>query len=149
MLLPGLTLEGLLARGPVTIVGAYLGIHFLALGSLLTLVGFNIINLGVLAKTLMAQRYSGIRSRTVRFVSGKRSLESGLVAGVGLALLGAIIDAVITAKWIAEFGTPMEATVHLAFVATTALVLGLNLICSSFLLNLILVEGGDHRVRPG
>jgi glycosyltransferase involved in cell wall biosynthesis len=37
LLLPGLLLEALLARGPVTIDGAYLGIHFLALGSLLTL----------------------------------------------------------------------------------------------------------------
>ena len=147
MLLPGLVLEASLARGPVTVHGIYLGIHFLALGSLLTLVGFNVINLGVLAKTLMAQRYSGIKSRTVRIVSRTFSLEAGLIGGVVLALLGTILDVVIVTQWIAEFGNPMEATVHLAFVATTALVLGLNLICSSFLLNLILVEGA-HGTRP-
>ena len=149
MLLPGLLLEALLARGPVTIGGAYLGIHFLALGSLLTLVGFNVINLGILAKTLMAQRYSGIRSRTVRFVSRRFSLESGLLVGAALVLLGAIMDGVIAAKWLAELGAPMEGNVHLAFVATTALVLGLNLVCSSFLLNLILAEGGTDRRQPG
>src|ERR1700753_1810724 len=60
LLLPGLALEMLLMRGPVTLHGTYLGIHFLALGSMLTLVGFNVINLGVLAKTLMAPRYSRI-----------------------------------------------------------------------------------------
>lgn len=147
MLLPGVALETLLAHGPVTVDGAYLGIHFLALGSLLTLVGFNVINLGVLAKTLMAQRYSGIKSRTVRLVSQKFSLEAGLIIGVVLSLLGTAMDVTIVAKWIAEFGAPMEATVHLAFVATTALVLGLNLICSSFLLNLILVEGGSGSRR--
>lgn len=141
LLLPGLALEVLLSRGPVTIHGAYVGIHFLALGSLLTLVGFNVINLGVLAKTLMAQRYTGINSRTVRLVRRRFSLEAGLVAGVALTLTGTGIDAVIAAKWIAQFGAPMDANVHLAFVATTALVLGLNLICSSFLLNLIQVEG--------
>lgn len=144
MLLPGVILETLLARGPVILGGAYLGIHFLALGSLLTLVGFNIINLGVLAKTLMAQRYSGIRSRTVRLLSQKLSLESGLISGCVLALLGAIMDVTIAAQWIAGLGAPMEGTVHLAFVATTALVLGLNLICSSFLLNLIVIEGGGR-----
>lgn len=144
LLLPGLALEVLLSRGPVTIYGAYLGIHFLALGSLLTLAGFNVINLGVLAKTLMAQRYTGINSRTVRLVRRRFSLEAGLVAGVVLTLTGMGIDAVIAAKWIAEFGAPMDANVHLAFVATTALVLGLNLICSSFLLNLIQVEGGTR-----
>ena len=147
MLLPGLALEALLAGGPITAHGAYLGIHFLALGSLLTLVGFNVINLGVLAKTLMAQRYSGIKSRTVRIVSQKLSLESGLITGVVLTLLGAALDVTIITKWVAEFGSPMEATVHLAFVATTALVLGLNLICSSFLLNLILVEGAPTPSR--
>jgi glycosyltransferase involved in cell wall biosynthesis len=147
MLLPGLALEALLAGGPVTLGKAYLGIHFLALGSLLTLVGFNVINLGVLAKTLMAQRYSGIKSRTVGIVSRNFSLEAGLVSGVVLALLGTILDVTIVAKWIAEFGRPMETTVHVTFVATTALVLGLNLICSSFLLNLILVEGGQGSRR--
>src|SRR5437016_2094555 len=141
LLAVGAGLEALLLRGPATIHGVYLGIHFLALGSLLTLVGFNIINLGVLAKTLMAQRYSGLQSRTVSLVRRRFSLEAGLLTGVALALLGAVIDAVIAARWIAEFGQPMEATVHLAFVATTAVVVGLNLIFSSFLLNMILVEG--------
>jgi glycosyltransferase involved in cell wall biosynthesis len=142
-LLPGLALEVLLSRGPVSLQGAYLGIHFLALGSLLTLVGFNVINLGILAKTLMAQRYSGIKSRTVRMVKRKFSLEAGLLAGVALAATGTGIDVTIAVKWITVFGAPMDATVHLAFVATTALVLGLNLICSSFLLNMIL-QGSDR-----
>jgi glycosyltransferase involved in cell wall biosynthesis len=141
LLLPGLVLEALLALGPLTIKGAYLGIHFLALGSLLTLVGFNVINLGVLAKTLMAQRYSGLKSRTVDLVRRRFSLEAGLLGGFSLALGGAAIDAAIAVKWIAEFGTPMESTVHMAFVATTAVVLGFNLVFSSFLLNLILGEG--------
>ena len=142
LLLPGLGLELLLSRGPVTLHSAYLGIHFLALGSLLTLVGFNVINLGVLAKTLMAQRYSGINSRTVRIVRRRFSLEAGLLAGAALCLAGTSIDIGVAVKWITEFGAPMEATVHLTFVATTALILGLNLICSSFLLNMILVETG-------
>jgi glycosyltransferase involved in cell wall biosynthesis len=141
MLLPGLGLELLLSRGPMTIHGAYLGIHFLALGSLLTLVGFNVINLGVLAKTLMAQRYSGIDSRTVRLVKRRFSLEAGLIIGVALCLTGATIDIAVAVKWITEFGAPMDSTVHLTFVATTALILGLNLICSSFLLNMIMFDG--------
>jgi len=144
LLLPGLALELLLARGPVTAGNAYLGIHFLALGSLLTLVGFNVIHLGVLAKTLMAQRYSNFKSRTVRVVQRRFSLEAGLLAGVSLALIGTGIDVAIAADWIARFGSPMDSTVHLAFVATTALVLGLNLIFSSFLLNMI-VQESDRR----
>jgi uncharacterized membrane protein len=140
MLAVGTGLEILLSRGPVRLGGAYLGIHFLALGSLLALVGFNIINLGVLAKTLMAQRYSGLQSRTVSLVRRGFTLEAGLLSGLALTVLGAGVDTVIAAKWVSTAGGPMDSTVHLAFVATTALVLGLNLMFSSFLLNMILVE---------
>jgi len=145
MLLPGLVLSAALARGPLDVGRAHLGIHFLALGSLLSLLGFNVINLGVLAKTLMAQRYRGIRSRTVRYVSKRFSLEAGLLCGFALALLGAGIDVGIAAQWISQFGMPMEGTVHLAFVATTAVVMGLNLIFSSFLLNMILADGAPAK----
>jgi glycosyltransferase involved in cell wall biosynthesis len=144
MLLSGIVLESLLARGPVMIAGLYVGIHFVALGALLALVGFNVINLGVLAKTLMSQRYAGLQSRTIAFVRRRFSLEAGLLAGGALMIAGAGIDTGIATQWIVHFGDSMESTVHLAFIATTALVLGLNLICSSFLLNMILAETTEY-----
>jgi glycosyltransferase involved in cell wall biosynthesis len=148
LLLGGIGLEALLAGGPVRLGNLYLGIHFLALGSLLTLVGFNIINLGVLAKALMSQRYSGLRSRTVSLVKRRFSLEIGLILGVVLCLGGATIDASIAARWIARFGLPMNgSSINLAFVATTAFVLGLNVIFSSFLLNMIAFDSEPPRAR--
>jgi glycosyltransferase involved in cell wall biosynthesis len=138
MLLVGLLLEAVLVRGPVMIGGLYVGVHFVALGALLALVGFNIINLGVLAKTLMSQRYAGLKSRTVGFVRQRFSLEIGLLIGSVLVAAGAATDAAMAAHWVMRYGVPMDSTVHLAFVATTSVVLGLNLICSSFLLNMIL-----------
>lgn len=145
MLATGLILEAILVRGPVVIAGLYLGIHFLALGCLLALAGFNILNLGVLAKTLMSQRYTGLHSRTVRIVSSRFSLEVGLIAGVALTLSGALFDLAIAARWLTKYGEPMDASVHPAFVATTVFVLGLNLIFSSFLLNLILADSRPER----
>ena len=139
MLTAGLLLEVTLARGPVTVGGLYVGVHFVALGALLALMGFNIINLGVLAKTLMVQRYSGLKSRTVAFVRRRFSLELGLIAGFVYSLLrGTATDAAMAAHWVLRYGAPMDSTVHLAFVATTSVVLGVNIVCSSFLLNLIL-----------
>ena len=148
LLLMGLLLQSLLIRGPVHINGFYVGIHFLALGSLLTLVGFNVINLGVLAKTLMSQRYGGLQSRTVAMIKRRFSLEAGLVAGLGLAAAGTLIDIAVAAQWITRFGESMgESTIHLSFVATSAVVLGLNLVCSSFLLNMILGSETDQDPR--
>lgn len=136
----GIALQLMLVRGPVEVGGFKLGIHYVALGSLLALAGFNVISLGVLAKTLMVLRYKGMRSRIVRLVSRRFTLEAGLLAGGMLMLAGLAIDAFILFKWLQDPGQAMEDTVHLAFVATTALVLGLNLVFGAFLLNMILAE---------
>ena len=140
MLILGLFLQCLLIRGPLVIAGLYMGIHFVSLGALLSLAGFNVINLGVLAKTLMAQRYTGLTSRTVAFVRRRFSLEVGLIMGVLMVAAGIVVDASIATTWITRYGVPMDSSVHLAFAATTAVVLGLNVLCSSFLLNMILAD---------
>jgi hypothetical protein len=134
----GLWLQLLLARGPVDLGSIHLGIHYVALGALLALIGFNVLNLGVLAKTLMAQRYPALRSRIAAFVTRRFTLEGGLLVGGGLMLAGLAIDGAILARWLENPAQPMVGTVHLAFVATTTVVLGLNLMFSSFLLNMML-----------
>ena len=136
----GLALMLLLAKGPIRAGGMYLGIHFLALGSALTLVGFNVFNLGLLAKTMMARRYEGLKSAIVEWVRGRFTLEAGLVAGFALVLLGLAGDIAILITWVERLGGPMEETVHLAFVASTAVVLGLNMVFSSFLLSMLVKE---------
>jgi len=149
MLSAGAMLEAALIRGPITVLGLYIGIHFLALGSLLALAGFNLLNLGVLAKALMSQRYAGLKSRTIRIVQQRFSLEAGLLIGAVLISVGASIDLMLIEKWITRYGSPMAGSVHLSFVATTVFVLGLNLIFSSFLLNMILAEGRPAQPSDG
>jgi len=149
---PGLALLGvgmallvLLASGPVEVHGLKLGIHFVALGAMLTLIGFNVVNLGVMAKAIIARRFSGMRSRTVAWLTGSFSLELGLIAGALMFLAGIGVDAYILAKWWQTSHGPMEETVHLAFLATTSAVLGLNLAFNSFLLALLLSNDADAR----
>jgi glycosyltransferase involved in cell wall biosynthesis len=145
LLVTGLLLQGLLVLGPVNLWGRYFGIHYLALGAMLSLVGFNVLNLGVLAKAVMAQRFPGLRSRVLDLLTGRYTLEIGLIAGAVLMLLGIAVDAAILAERIARPGEAMQGTVHLAFVATTIVVLGLNLMFSAFLLAMMLARGRDRR----
>jgi glycosyltransferase involved in cell wall biosynthesis len=140
LLMLGMLLQLMLVAGPIDVAGVRLGIHYLALGAMLSLIGFNVINLGVLAKALMAERYPGLRSRTVNLLMRQFSLEGGLIVGAVLMLSGIAIDAVILAQRLANPGMAMEGTVHLAFVATTMVVLGLNLLFSSFLLAMVLAR---------
>ena len=144
MMAAGLILQAVLVSGPAVVGGFYLGIHFLALGCLLALAGFNLFNLGVFAKTLLAQRYDGFRSRTARWVQQRFSLDAGLIVGAVLMLAGICVDGGILYHWLMNLGTPMNDTVHLAFVGTSAVALGINIVVSSLLLNLIV-----SRNRPG
>lgn len=144
MMAAGLILQAVLVSGPAVVGGFYLGIHFLALGCLLALAGFNLFNLGVFAKTLLAQRYDGFRSRTARWVQQRFSLDAGLIVGAVLMLAGICVDGGILYHWLMNPGTPMNDTVHLAFVGTSAVALGINIVVSSLLLNLIV-----SRNRPG
>lgn len=136
----GLLLQALLLRGPSNLFGFPLGIHFLALGCLLTLAGFNVLNLGVLGKVIVERKHPHLGSRVAHWVSHRFSLERGLITGAVLALAGLLVDASILLQWLKHIGESQEQTVHLAFIASTAIVLGFNIMFSAFLLNLLLSE---------
>lgn len=145
MLAIGLGLQALLAGGPVTFLGFHLGIHFLALGGLLTLAGYNVLNLGLLGKLIVKLKHPGLESRIASWLMNRFTLEAGLIGGGLLALGGFVADAAILLEWMRHFGEPREETVHLAFVASIAIGLGINVMFSSFLVNLLLSEERAHR----
>jgi hypothetical protein len=143
----GVLLTALLARGPTLILGHYAGVHFLALGCLLTLVGFNVMNLGVLAKLIAARLAPSRPSRVARWAMRRFTLEGGLIVGAALALAGTAVDGQLLYTWLRAPGEPMESTVHLGFVATLMIVLGLNLVFGSFLLSMLVTEQLEHQRR--
>lgn len=143
LMLIGLILVAALARGPITVDGHYLGIHFLALGCLLTLTGFNVVNLGVLAKVIAHSQMPHLNSIVSYWALKNFTLEGGLLAGLALFSTGTGIDGYILWQWLRSGGSEQETTVHTAFVATLLIVLGVNVIFSSFLLNMFATEQND------
>ncbi len=139
----GMALQLALITGPVHPFGFYMGIHFLALGSLLSLVGFNVVNLGVLAKVIVAHQHKNFKDGLLKWILNYFTLEVGLVAGAVLVLAGGAVDAGLLWRWLTVGGAMVD-TVHLAFVATSAIALGGNIIFSSFLLNMFIVEEKEN-----
>ncbi|HKZ72883.1 MAG TPA: glycosyltransferase family 2 protein [Steroidobacteraceae bacterium] len=148
LFLAGMVLQTALVAGPIDVGGMTLGIHFVALGGLLALVGVNILMLGVLAKLAIAQMYPNLSSRTARWVLTRFRLEWGLAAGTVLILLGAAVDVVIFVRWVGSGRGPLDDTVHAAFVATTAMVIGISLIFFAFLLNLFRLADREREAAP-
>jgi len=145
LFLAGLLIQGFLIGGPLRFGGISIGSNTLAVGSLFTLVGFNILNLWILGKAVMAQRYVGLNTRTLNWIRNRFSLEIGLTIGLALVLLGIGIDTATAIEWFRSLLGPMEKTINLSFVATTILVLGVNLLFSSFLLHMTLLVNSHSR----
>ncbi len=140
MLALGLPMQVLLFKGPFESGDLYLGIHFLALGGLLTLLGFNLLTLGVLAKLIVGVRYPLTMGHGIRRFLRLFTLERGLILGALLTVTGFLGLLAILIRWWRVPGAPMADTVHPAFGLTQACVLGVETVFISFLLHLLLSE---------
>jgi glycosyltransferase involved in cell wall biosynthesis len=137
-ILGGLIMAVLLA-GPVRVGGFYFGIHWLTLGSLLTLLGFNIGCIGAFAKVYAMTR--GFEKENPFLVGMLRyfRLETGLAVGAVLFLLGFLVDLAILITWIARDFGELGAQ-HSALVASTVMALGVQTIFASFFLSMLGIQ---------
>lgn len=140
LLIVGIWLQILLARGPIQVGRLYFGIHYLALGGLLTLVGFNVLSMGVLAKLIVAVRYPRALGTKMERLLRIFSLERALVGGGMLVLAGVVVAVVLVRMWIARNYGSMEDTVHPVFVAGHLMGLGFNVMFFAFILHLAVSE---------
>ena len=140
LFLPGLLLMLMLAAGPVTLGGFYMGAHFLALGCMLAMLGFNVLTLWLLGKRVVMRKHPRLsQTRVGQFVS-KLSLERQLICGALMVMLGLGVDSALLFKWLAHPLASMDSTVHVAFVASSFVEMGLTLAFSAFILNLVSSE---------
>jgi hypothetical protein len=126
-----------LSTGPIRLGGHYFGPHFVALATMMTLIGLMAILLGVLAKLAIAAYQPVRQAWFVPWLKRGRPLEWLLVAGSTLGLAGLAVDVALMFRWIL-IGGNMERSVHLAFVSTTACVAGFMMILTGFVLKLLL-----------
>jgi glycosyltransferase involved in cell wall biosynthesis len=119
----------------VTIFGRPFYIHAEIAGSLLVLVGIQVISLGLVARTYGVY-FMGERDRFLEWMRDRLRLEHGLVLGGSLILASIVGGAIIVAQWIAGgLGTLGQGEV--ALVAATGLVAGIQIFFTSFLLSIL------------
>lgn len=138
----GFVILAALAQGPISLWGQYLGIHFVAAGSMLTLIGASAVLLGMIAKVGIAIYHPDAAGRVVPYLKRKRPLEWMISIGGTLIALGSAGNTVLIAKWLLVGGS-MERTVHFSFVVTTVLVTGVLILLSSFVLKILLDTVND------
>src|SRR5271170_24807 len=138
---PGAVLAGL-GTLIVVLVGAGLdffgrawGVHALIGGALLMIVGTQVLALGLCAHAY-GTYFMGEQDPWFDRMRARFRLEHGLLLGGLFALIGVVMGAVIVGTWIAH-GFGSLADEHLAVIAATFLIVGIQIFFSSFLLSIL------------
>jgi len=131
----GGSLQALLLRGPVVLAGHYLGVHWLALGCLFSMLGLQILSLGAFAKAFAMNDSFEMSGPVFTKLLNWFTLEVGMIIGAAMIWLGVLADLAIFATWIARDMGHLGST-HAVFVATTVIALGVQVVFSSFFLGM-------------
>ncbi len=145
-ILPGALLAGLgtlivaLVGGGLDLFGRSWGIHALIGGSLLMVVGTQVLALGLCAHAY-GTYFMGERDPWFDRMRARFRLEHGLLLGGAFVLVGLVLGAVIVSTWISNgFGSLSDE--HMAVVAATLLIVGIQIFFSSFLLSILGLRRG-------
>jgi glycosyltransferase involved in cell wall biosynthesis len=135
LMLLGLAIMIPLAAGPVTLFGFEWHIHAMIVGSMATLVGGQVVQMGLFARTY-AILYLGDRDPYLPKMWGKVRLEHGLLVGLVLTLAGMAIIVGIFAEW-ASNGFGALGREHPALLGLTLVGLGVQTVFGSFFLSVL------------
>ena len=127
--------------GPIRVGGVLIDIHSMILGSLLTILGFQILALGLYGKIYAEAQGFMPPDRTIVSLRRYFNLERSLLLGGGVFLTGLGLGAYVIYQWFAgEAGLSDATQVRSAVGASTLTVLGIQIILSSFFLSLLTVS---------
>lgn len=127
-----------LGGGPRHLFGLTFDVHYMVLGSLLTVLGVQIVTIGLFAKAYSQAARLYAPDRTLRLVLRHFTLERGLVVGALLFLAGFLLDGAILLRWLASGRATLDA-VRPALQASTLMIVGAQTAFSSFFLSMLAV----------
>lgn len=128
----------LLLGGPVVLLGFSLYIHPMIFGSMFSIIGFQLISLGLFSKVYHDKMNSGSMG-TSDFLLKFYTLEKGLMVGILLSLIGIVLGAWIVYSWIATGFGPL-AYQREAILSSTLIALGIQVSFTSLFLSVLMME---------
>lgn len=145
-IIPGLILSGLgfflllaLVSGPVQIGSLHFDTHYMVLGSLLSLLGVQVISLGVYARVYALTERFQEHDSLVKGLLKWFNLERGSILGGVIFLVGLIINLGIVYDWV-NVGFGGQTRLREAILAMTLMVIGAQTVFSSFFLSVLGIE---------
>ncbi len=125
-----------LGWGPVTIGGLTFDYHYMLVGSLLTILGFQVAMTGLFAKAYSHGARLYAADPILETLRRHFNLERGLAVGAMLFLAGFALDIRILVRWL-QSGMGALNAIRPATQASTLMIIGAQTIFSSFFLSLL------------
>jgi glycosyltransferase involved in cell wall biosynthesis len=148
-MIPGLVLCGLglvplvvLYPGPIHLGHVEIDVHTMILGSLLMILGVQILTTGLFARVYSFEQEFDQGDRLLRALARHFNLERGLLLGLSVFLVGLAIDAHVLITWIRQGLGPL-AELRPAILGSTLLAVGVQIITASFFLSMLSVKVAD------
>ncbi len=134
----GLVVTVALVPGPFYLGSFYVGIHYMIVGSLLAVLGQQMVSFGLSARVFATSEHFIGRDRWVERFMRYYSLERGLLLGGLLAAIGLATFVYILVQWLAG-DVRFNELIHLheAIAASTLMIMGVQLVAASFFLSLL------------
>jgi glycosyltransferase involved in cell wall biosynthesis len=130
----------------IEILGRQWDVHTMIAGSLLAIVGTQVVGLGLCAHAY-GTYYLGEKDPWFDRMRARFRLEHGLMLGALVALVGLAFGGIVIGIWVHRgFGALSE--VRLAILAATFIVVGIQIFFSSFLISIIGLRRSVRLARP-
>jgi glycosyltransferase involved in cell wall biosynthesis len=126
----------LLRHGPAALADVRFDYHYMILGSLVTILGFQAVMTGLFAKAYCHAARLYAADRVLETFRRHFRLEGGLILGTVLLLAGFLVDARILLAWLRSGMGALNA-IRPATQASTLMIIGAQIIFSSFFLSLL------------
>ncbi len=135
----GIVILFLLLKGPFLFLGRYWDIHLMIFASVICILFYQILNLGIYAHTYAIKQRFLKYDAFMLFFQRHFSLEKGLFSGAVLFISGLAINFIIFIEWFFKnFGALYR--IRESILAMTLLIIGLQTIFSSFFISLLFLK---------
>lgn len=135
----GIAISSLLLRGSFLFLGHNWDVHFMAFASMLCILSYQLLNLGIYAHTYAIRQGFLKYDPLTLFFQKHFNLERGLILGCVIFLTGISVAVFIFIEWLAKnFGALYR--VRESIFAMTLLIIGLQTMFSSFFVSLLFIE---------